>query len=255
MLALAMRKCGECSGPELGRAPLRHSFTLCTATLAAGLTLSAAALAQPMPPTYPGPAIGLPPYEVVAIVRSAGLEPLHRPLRRGPGYVLRAVDPGGREVRVIVDGHSGRILKVSPLPGPLYAAPVGPPPYGRPSGRIAMVPDGYGPNSRIPMAPPGIDGPPLYGPDMRVLPNAPGRAPAAGAPPQSAAPAGPPLPKPRPKVAGSPPSTPAPAAAPAPAAKPQPAVPNSEARHSKEAASAVAAPAPSAASAPADFLE
>jgi len=39
-------------------------------------------------------------------------------LRQGSGgYVLRALDPAGREVRVIVDGHSGRIVKVAPVPG------------------------------------------------------------------------------------------------------------------------------------------
>jgi hypothetical protein len=110
-------------GIWIGEGALKHGFTLCTASsLAVGLTLSAAAVAQPVPPAHPGPAIGVPPYEVVAIVRSAGLEPLHRPLRQGPGYVLRALDPAGREVRVIVDGRSGRIVRVAPVAGSPQAA-------------------------------------------------------------------------------------------------------------------------------------
>jgi hypothetical protein len=235
---------------------LKHCFTLCTASLAFGLALSAAALAQPMPPAYPGPAIGVPPYEVVAIVRSAGLEPLHRPLRQGSGgYVLRALDPAGREVRVIVDGRSGRIIKVTPVPGAPQAQPLPPPVYGRPAGRIAVVPDGYGPSSRIPTSPYGLEGPPLYGPDMRLLPNAPGRPPGAGAPPHSAAPAAPPLPKPRPKVATSPATPPAAVTSPA-AASPQPAAPKIEPSDGKKEANAVPAPpTASAAPGPAEFLE
>src|SRR5439155_4325494 len=79
--------------------------------LALGITAAGAVdVQQPLPPPYPGAvypgyppgyAVGVPPYEVVAVVRSAGLEPLTRPLRNGPAYVLRAVDPAGQEVRVI----------------------------------------------------------------------------------------------------------------------------------------------------------
>jgi hypothetical protein len=104
---------------------------------------------------YHGYVPGLPPHEIVALVRSTGLVPLSRPMRRGPIYVLHAVDPAGQEVRVIVDARLGRILRVVPLLGPRYAMPVVPPPYGRPPGPIAMAPDGYGPNSRIAALPPG----------------------------------------------------------------------------------------------------
>ncbi|MBW7949084.1 MAG: hypothetical protein H3C55_07005 [Pseudorhodoplanes sp.] len=56
----------------------------------------------------------LPPYEVVTIVRSMGLDPLHRPVWRGGQYVFRALDRHGEEVRVVVDGYRGRVLSVTP---------------------------------------------------------------------------------------------------------------------------------------------
>jgi len=178
--------------------------------LAFTLAASGAGLAQPVPPPYPGtvyPGDGmiLPPYEVVAIVRSTGLEPLGRPIRQGQAYAVHAVDDAGEEVRVIVDARLGRIVKVVPLMEPRYAMPLlRPPAFGRPPRPVAMVPDG------------GIEGP------MLNSPSAGGSAPTARAPHEPAAPAGPPLPRPRPKVASteSPPAPPATgAAAPQGAAK------------------------------------
>jgi hypothetical protein len=167
-------------------------ITLCASVIALAIN-AAGADAQPAPPPvypgvpYPGYALAVPPYEVVAIVRSTGLEPLTRPWRNGPAYVLRAVDPAGVEVRVVVDARIGRIVQVVPL-GPHYGAM--PPPHGRPYGRVGTVPDGYGPSSRIAALPPGADAPP------------PARAPAAAAAPHpSAQAAPPPLPRPRPKMA------------------------------------------------------
>lgn len=141
----------------------------------------------------------LPPYEVAAIVRSTGLEPLGRPVRQGQTYAVRAVDDAGEEVRVIVDARLGRIVKVVPLMEPRYAMPLlRPPAFGRPPRPVAMVPDG------------GIEGPLLNGP------GAGGLGPTAGAPHEPPAPAGPPLPRPRPKVAAteSPPAQPVTGAAP-----------------------------------------
>jgi len=135
----------------------------------------------------------LPPYEVAAIVRSTGLEPLGRPVRQGQAYAVRAIDEAGEEVRVIVDARLGRIVKVIPLMEPRYAMPLLRPPYGRPPRPVAMIPDN------------GIEGPEFNGPGV-------GRP--AGAPHEPAAQAGPPLPRPRPKVAStdSPPATPVPGA-------------------------------------------
>jgi hypothetical protein len=119
---------------------LKHKIALC-AGLVAALAVSGHALAQPAPPpAYPGagyPIAGLPPHEIVTIVRSAGLEPLGSPVRQGPAYALRAVDPAGEEVRVIVDAQRGRIVKVIPLMAPRYAMPLMRPPYGRPRPKLA----------------------------------------------------------------------------------------------------------------------
>jgi hypothetical protein len=162
---------------------------------ALGVNPSVAVDVQSAPPGYDA---GVPPYEVLTIVRSMGLEPLTRPVRNGPAYALRAVDASGQEVRVVVDARRGRVLHVSPL-GPRFG--VMPAPYGPPPGRIPMVPDGYGPSSRIAAVPPGAEGPTVYGPGAGAVP--PPHAPAAASDPHPAsAQAGPPpLPRPRPKVA------------------------------------------------------
>ena len=138
------------------------------------------------------PMATLPPYEIVALMRSIGLRPLHRPVREGPTYAMRAVDPIGEEVRVVVDARSGRILRIEPVLIPPNALPVVPAPYGRPSGRIVMLPDG--PTGRIAELPPG--GPPGH-PASIARPAA--GAPAASGPQGSV----PPLPRPRPKVAAT----------------------------------------------------
>jgi hypothetical protein len=146
-----------------------------------------------VPPAYPGTVspgdgVALPPYEIAAIVRSTGLEPLGRPVRQGPAYAVRAVDPAGEEVRVIVDARLGRIVKVIPLMEPRYAMPLMRPPFGRPPRPIAMIPDG------------GLEGSVLNGPGMGGSPPGP----TAGASHGPAVQAGPPpLPRPRPKVAST----------------------------------------------------
>jgi hypothetical protein len=191
-----------------------RKIALCTGLLALGITAAGAVDVQQLPPPYPGAvypgavypgaayppgyAVGVPPYEVVAIVRSVGLEPLTRPFRNGPAYVLRAVDPAGQEVRVIVDARVGRIMRVVPLmgPGPRYG--FAPAPYGYPPPRIVAVPDGHGPNSRIAALPPGPEGP-SPGSAGAVPPN--GQGTGAGAHHPSAQASPPPLPRPRPKIA------------------------------------------------------
>jgi hypothetical protein len=74
----------------------------------------------------------LPPYEILTIVRSTGLDPLSQPFRRGSTYILRAMDGYGEEVRVMVDARGGEILSVQPVvpvaapygaPGPRYVDP------------------------------------------------------------------------------------------------------------------------------------
>jgi hypothetical protein len=73
------------------------------------LALSAPAAAQ----SY-GPG-GLPPHEILTILRSTGLDPLGQPMRRGPNYVLRAIDDRDREVSVVVSARSGDVLSVTPV--------------------------------------------------------------------------------------------------------------------------------------------
>jgi hypothetical protein len=177
---------------------LKQRVLLCASIFVFALVAPRWGLAQAVPPPYPGtiyPGDGaLPPYEIVAIVSSTGLEPLGRPIRQGPAYAVRAVDAAGEEVRVIVDARLGRIVKVVPLMEPRYAMPLMRPPFGRPPRPIAMVPNG------------GLEGPPLNGPGKAGLQGGL----VAGVPRDPAAQAGPPpLPRPRPKVAAT--ESPAPA--------------------------------------------
>ena len=98
------------------------------------------------PGYYPGLFGVFPPHEIVAIVRSKGLEPLSRPLRQGGAYILRAADPAGRVVQVTVDARMGRIVRVVPT---MRADAVAAPPYPEPPAPDRAVPDGNGANSRI----------------------------------------------------------------------------------------------------------
>ena len=154
---------------------MNQKIAIFAGLLAVGLTGSAPAMAQ-VGVAYP--AAGLPPYEVVALVRSAGLEPVSRPVRHGPAYVLQAVNKGGKEVRVVVDARTARIVRVVNL-GPRTVAapdvPALPPPYARPPAGIAAA-DGYGPNSRTAGLEPDVDPAAPYGPiaGTGALPVAPG---------------------------------------------------------------------------------
>jgi hypothetical protein len=239
--------------PQRERRVLHQKIALCVGVLALSLTALGSASAQPAPPPYyPGVArpitAVLPPYEILAILRTTGLEPLSRPWRHGPWlYTLHAVNPSGREVKVIVDARTGRVLHVLPVLVQRYVLPpsYG---YGPPPGQIANAPDGYGANSRIATKPPSVEGPAMRGLPAGALPAVP--VPAA-APPRSTAQAGPPpLPRPRPKLAAAE-STPAIIAAPQ-APPPQAAPPQVEAKDTRaqpresETAGAIkpAAPAP-----------
>jgi hypothetical protein len=162
----------------------------------------------------------LPPYEIVTIVRSTGLAPLTRPMRRGPYYVLVAVDRVGRQMRVVVDAQLGDIVNLRPA---LAADSYGPE-VGRPSGLpgvAAAPPDtaaAYGAHPSSDTALPPT--PPRSIPNVRATVNAPNPAP----PPtrlavaEPALPPLPPLPRPRPKLALI--EAPAPASADAPAEPP-----------------------------------
>jgi hypothetical protein len=180
---------------------MKHKLLVCAGWLALSVATVGPAASQGI---YP-PATGLPPHEIVAIVRSTGLEPLSRPVRHGPNYALHAVDPTGRPVRVVVDAKLGRIVGVAPAANARFGAPamVPGPGYVRPQANVAAVPDGYGPGARLPLSAPGAETP--YGPlaGRERLPVAPGRI-ATATPEEAREGATPlPLPRPRPKFAAA----------------------------------------------------
>jgi hypothetical protein len=134
---------------------------------------------------YPASPAVLPPHEILTIVRSIGLEPLGRPQRAGETYGLRAVNPAGQVVTVVVHARMGRVLRVTPATRAAGLIPPNPIPYPPPG---AMVPDGYGPNSRIA----------VYPPEMSDIPAVERNSDSPTPPVRSVKPAAPPLPRARP---------------------------------------------------------
>ena len=205
---------------------MKKQLAICAGLLLLGLGTAATASAQTV---YAGPGLpdpALPPYEIMSIVRSTGLAPLTRPMRRGPYYVLVAVDRVGRQMRVVVDAQLGDIVNLRPASaagsyGPQMGGPNGPPGVAPPLG-TAGAPAPYG--SR-----PGGDNAALPPVPPRSIPNSRAvNAPSAASPPtrlavaEPALPPPPPLPRPRPKLALNDAPAQAPAEAPAgtPAVKP-----------------------------------
>jgi hypothetical protein len=126
---------------------LKKQLAICAGFLLLGLATAGAQA------VYPGPGLpdrALPPYEIMSIVRSTGLAPLTRPMRRGPYYVLVAVDRIGRQMRVVVDAQLGDIVNLRPaLAAGSYGPEPGRPELGRPEpgrpnglpGVVAVPPD------------------------------------------------------------------------------------------------------------------
>ena len=84
-------------------------------------------LADPVRLAQVTPAGAMPPSQIVRIVRSAGLLPTSEPALTGSTYVVRAVDPYGTPMRVIIDARYGYILSVHRMaatepPHPPYGA-------------------------------------------------------------------------------------------------------------------------------------
>lgn len=183
---------------------------------------------------------GLPPYAIMSIVRSTGLTPMTRPMRRGPNYVLVAVDRAGRQMRVVIDARLGNIVNMRPAFA--AAAPYGrgiygpgaygygaPPPYEQPPyGQPPYEQPPYAPSYGRDLAPPGPPSTDAASPPPASLGGRPGTAarnPVDPAPPPPApqrqaanpklanAPTGagfnipdppaPPLPRPRPALASN----------------------------------------------------
>jgi hypothetical protein len=125
----------------------------------------AAPTARPAAPQAGG---ALPPAEIVASVRSAGFDPLSRPLQRGAVYMLFAVDRYFMDVRLTVDARSGRVLAATRLAGASHGGPG----Y---EGRLApyeRLSPGYEPAPIPPAAVPlqGPRRPPIEGRDGRRAP-------------------------------------------------------------------------------------
>jgi hypothetical protein len=189
------------------------------------------ALADPMgAPSYGEPMVGygemLSPPEVFGILRHSRFRPIGPAQRRGRFYVVQAVAPGGEDVRVAVDGLSGRIVWVRPSDDEPQRYGMGPPDrpmdepddaYGRPPMYGRGAPYGYGPSAYGSSAygPPGADPnePPSYAPPSNQPPSnqppyrdrasesgtaATRSAKIPGVPSLNANPTGTPLPRPRP---------------------------------------------------------
>jgi hypothetical protein len=184
---------------------LKKQLAICAGLWLFGFGTSGTAGAQTI---YAGPEpfdAALPPYEIMSVVRSTGLTPLTRPMRRGPYYVLVAVDRVGRQMRVVVDAQLGDIVNLRPALaagsyGPEVGRPIGLPATGAPPPDTAAATPGYGSRSSGDNA--------LAPTPPRPIPNArPVNAPGAASPPtrvavaEPALPPSPPLPRPRPKLA------------------------------------------------------
>jgi hypothetical protein len=206
---------------------LKKQFAVCTGLLLLGFATAGTAGAQAVYTGSGRPDPVLPAYEIMSIVRSTGLAPLTRPMRRGPYYVLVAVDRVGRQMRVVVDAQLGDIVNLRPalaagsydpeLARPNVSPGVAVPPPPNPSGAAAAYgshPSGG--NSPVPLPPGSIPNEP----NPRAAAAPPPAPPPAAPPPtrvavaEPALPPPPPLPRPRPKLA----LNEAPAAGPAPAA-------------------------------------
>jgi hypothetical protein len=120
-----------------------NTRTIAWSVAALVVAIASCAGAQPLPPppdaapaasaptapaappraAQPQPSAALPPAEIVASVRSAGFDPLSRPVRRGAVYVVFARDRYLMDVQVKIDARSGRVLAATRLAGTAYGGP------------------------------------------------------------------------------------------------------------------------------------
>ena len=160
------------------------------------LAFSAPAAAEPLRLAQAVEAGVLPPHEIITIVRSTRLDPIGRPVLRGPNYVVLALDEGDREMRVIVNARRGEIIRIVPVqtasrmppPGGGYA--VGPHErmerYERGPAPRYVTPEGYRYSARPPVVDDDDDDLPYEQQAPRPPGNVPGAAPRPGtAPPRT----------------------------------------------------------------------
>jgi hypothetical protein len=97
----------------------RLTIAIVAGALAAATSLAAAGYYQRQRAQV-APADTLPASEILNKVTAFGLRPTTQALRRGPYYVLHAVDRRGVEVRVMADAQLGDIVSVAPLMVPRF---------------------------------------------------------------------------------------------------------------------------------------
>jgi hypothetical protein len=68
----------------------------------------------PVPRYYPYERALLSPPEIYAIVRDSGFSPLGILHQRGLVYIIAAIDRGGDDGRLVIDGRTGRIIRFMP---------------------------------------------------------------------------------------------------------------------------------------------
>ena len=167
----------------------RASIGLLLILCAAPLGWTSAASAEPAGMTSSAAAGGLPPHEILAMVRSSGFDPVSRPVRSGRTFTLRALDRYELELNLVVDARTGRVLSANEVAVPRYAARRGPVP--------AYAPYEAPVYARIfgsPEAGFGSPRPPRTVPGAQAVPSV------ANVRPQEKAAARAPLPRPRPYV-------------------------------------------------------
>jgi hypothetical protein len=105
---------------------VKPALTLGIALAAVAATLSSLVKAGPADREPVTAADAMPPYAILTTVRDMGFDPISRPARRGPYYVLRALDARGVEMNVVADAQLGDILSVLPARPPGFASDRGP---------------------------------------------------------------------------------------------------------------------------------
>jgi hypothetical protein len=194
------------------------------------------------------------PYAIHSLLRAHGLRPIAPPVQTGTYVVVRAIDPMGDVVRVLINARYGSIVQVMPLPPAPVVGERPYRPYGPYASRSYPAEPGYGdvrpdlksePAPAAPIAPAGPNDPyaGFNAPESRSA-----REPRAAAvtPPRT------PMPRPRPAAAAAataataaaqPEAVPEPPSA-APAAAPPPAETRGEAPPAEPAGQAFPPAAP-----------
>ena len=79
-------------------------------------------LVAAQPKRHLSEAAARPASDILTNVQLIGLYPTSHPYKRGPYYVLHAVDPNGTELRVVADAELGDIVSITPLFAPRFDA-------------------------------------------------------------------------------------------------------------------------------------